>query len=370
MANVHVQGIQALKSWVELARAYERHLSAVSLIAGYTFDNFTFGRIDRPMTHVVFVAYLLVAGISIAVLHTLESRSEEKRPSPRTRAILTSLTQFALGCLLSGFCVFYLRSASFWGSWPYLLALAAIFAGNEFLKKYHARLTFASLLFFFSLLSYAMLVVPVLTARMGTLPFLLSGVVAVLIFAIFLFVLGKLGKDRYRQARLRIAGGALGIFAAVNGFYFARILPPLPLALADVGVFHDAKRVGNLYQVMAEQEPWPVRWGFPPVLHLAPGERLYLYSAVFAPVRLTTTIVDRWEWFNPESRSWTAQSTVSYPVKGGRADGYRGYTIKSKPRAGDWRVEITTADGRPLGRVRFSVIATDSPVPLASRLLN
>lgn len=370
MAGVHVQGIQALKSWAELARAYERHLSAASLIAGFTFDNFAFGRIDRPMTHLVFVAYLLVAAVSIAILHTLESRPEEKRPSARTRAILVSVTQFALGCLLSGFCVFYLRSASFWGSWPYLLALAGIFAGNEFLKKYHARLTFASLLLFFSLLSYAMLVVPVLMARIGTIPFLLAGLSAVLIFAAFLFVIGRLGKDRYRQARLRIAGGALVIFAVINAFYFARILPPLPLALADAGVFHDVKRVGNRYQVSGEPQPWTLRLGFPQVLHLGPGERLYLYSAVFAPVRLSTTIVDRWQWFSPQSRSWVPQSTVSYTVKGGRADGYRGYTIKSRPKPGDWRVDITTADGRALGRVRFSVVDADGPVALASRLLN
>ena len=58
----------------------------------------------------------------------------------KTRTILVAITQFALGCLLSGFCVFYIRSASITSSWPFLLAMAAIFIGNEYMRRYHARL--------------------------------------------------------------------------------------------------------------------------------------------------------------------------------------------------------------------------------------
>ncbi len=97
---------------VSWARAHERHLSALSLAGGFAFDSYTFGRIDRPLTQLVFVIYLLVAGGSIAVLHVLESRSDDRKPSDRTRTILIAVAQFALGCLLSGFCVFYIRSAS------------------------------------------------------------------------------------------------------------------------------------------------------------------------------------------------------------------------------------------------------------------
>ena len=91
------------------------------------------------------------------------------KPTPRTRTILVTVAQFALGCLLSGFCVFYIRSASIGASWPFLLFMAAIFIGNEYLRRYHARLVFSALLFFFSLYSYAILLVPVVIARIGTL---------------------------------------------------------------------------------------------------------------------------------------------------------------------------------------------------------
>ena len=106
------------------------------------------------------------------------------------------------------------------------------------------------------------------------------------------------------------------------------------------------------------------------MLHLAPDETLYLYAAVFAPGRLSTTIVHHWEWFDPTQRKWVPQSKVTFPIHGGRDAGYRAYSIKSKPRAGDWRVNITTGDGRPLGRIRFAVALEPPPQPLQQRVLN
>src|ERR1700759_286668 len=215
------------------ARRHERQISALSLAGGFAFDSATFGRIDHALTQAVFIVYLLVAGISIAVLHVLESRPDGRKPSDKTRTILVAITQFALGCLLSGFCVFYIRSASVTSSWPFLLAMAAIFIGNEYMRRYHARLVFAALLFFFALYSYAILLVPVVIKRIGWLPFLASGAVALLVFFCFMQALARLGHERYRGARIQIYGGMAIIAIALNAAYFMRVLPPLPLVLTD-----------------------------------------------------------------------------------------------------------------------------------------
>ncbi len=364
------RGIQPIKTVFALAHQYERHLSAISMAGGYAFDSYSFGRIDHASTHIVFLGYLAVAGIAIAVSHRLESRPPERQPSERTRTILTAATQFALGCLLSGFCVFYLRSASLWASWPYLLLLAGIFIGNEFFKKYTTRFTLSLLLYFFALFSYAILVVPVLIAMIGTIPFIASGIAALAVFWFYADVLAWLGRERWRVVRLQILVGVLAVYAAVSVFYFAKILPPLPLALADAGIYHSVKKVGNVYQAVEEPQPWTTYYGAPPMLHLQPGEKLYLYAAIFAPGRLATTVEHRWEWFDPASRKWLLQSKVAFPIRGGRDAGYRAYSIKSKPKAGDWRVNITTADGRPLGRIRFAVTLAPPPQPLQPRILN
>jgi MFS family permease len=362
--------LQPIKTVFTLAHQYERHLSAVSMVGGYAFDSYTFGRIDHASTHIVFLAYLAVAGVAIATSHRLESRPPEQQPSERTRTILTAVTQFALGCLLSGFCVFYLRSASLWASWPYLLLLVGIFIGNEFFKKYTTRFTLSLLLYFFALLSYAILLVPVVIAMIGSVAFVASGILALGFFWFYADVLAWLGRDRWRVVRVQILAGVLAIYAVVNAFYFLKILPPLPLALADAGVYHFVKKTGNVYQAVAEPQPWTTFYGLPPVMHLQPTEKLYLYASIFAPGRLATVIVHRWEWFDPVKRQWVFQSRVAFPIKGGRDAGYRAYSIKSKPRAGAWRVNILTGDGRPLGRIRFSVALEPPPQPLQPKTLN
>ncbi len=360
----------SLASTVSVVKHYERHLSAVSMVGGFVFDNWAFGPIDHRITHVVFIAYLLVAGAAIALLHYLESRPEEKRISQRVRNLIALTTQFALGALLSGFCVFYLRSAALTASWPYLLVLVAIFVGNEVFRQYHSRLLLSALLFFFSLLSYAILLVPVLLARLGTTPFLLAGCAAVIVFAVFLILLFGIDGERLRNVRLPIIAGALGILAVINGFYFTGILPPLPLALVDADVFHAAQKTGDVYEVRGEPETWRQWFGLPATVHLAPGEGVYIYTAVFVPVRMSTPIVHHWAWYDPAARRWVGQGDVSYTIRGGREQGYRGYTFKSWPRPGDWRVDVTTGDGRPLGRIRFLVVAAKGPVALETKFLH
>ena len=206
-------------SW---ARRHERQISALSLAGGFAFDSYAFGRIDHALTQAVFIVYLLVAGIAIAVLHVLESRPDGKKPSDKTRTILVAVTQFALGCLLSGFCVFYIRSASITSSWPFLLAMAAIFIGNEYMRRYHARLVFSALLFFFALYSYAILLVPVVIGRIGRIPFLASGGIALVVFFFFMRALARLGHERYRGARMQIYAGMAVITLLLNVAYFLR----------------------------------------------------------------------------------------------------------------------------------------------------
>ncbi|NBC01049.1 MAG: DUF2914 domain-containing protein, partial [Bacteroidetes bacterium] len=51
-----------------------------------------------------------------------------------------------------------------------------------------------------------------------------------------------------------------------------------------------------------------------------------------------------------------------YTLRGGRREGYRGYTFKRFMRPGPWRVDVRTDGGRLLGRVWFEARAVDTPV--------
>jgi hypothetical protein len=354
-------------SW---ARKHERQISALSLAGGFAFDSATFGRIDHALTQAVFIVYLLVAGVAIAVLHVLESRPDGRKPSDQTRTILVAVTQFALGCLLSGFCVFYIRSASITSSWPFLLAMAAIFIGNEYMRRYHARLVFAALLFFFAIYSYAILLVPLVIGRIGRVPFLISGIIAVVIFFFYMQALARLGHERYRGARMQVYAGMVLITLFLNIAYFLRVLPPLPLVLTDAGVYHQVKRVGADYQAAREDEPpeWQALFGTHAIMHVQKGARLYLYNSVFAPRGLRTRIVHDWQWLQP-GKGWVSQQRISVPIEGGREDGYRYFTYKSAPRPGQWQVNIMTGDGRSVGRVRFAVEEQAVPPATSIRIL-
>jgi len=345
---------QVWRAWIP---RYERQLSAMGMLLGFVGDNFMFRRVDLPNTQIVFLAYLLIATVSILILHIINAHSDPEAERPRWQAFLPFATQFALGGLWSGFLIFYTRGAVLLASWPFLLVLAGIFIGNEAFKHYHSRLAFTATLFFFALFSYAMVTVPVFTHAIGAPTFLLSGAIAAAVFALFLEVLYLFGRKSFVASKWQIVAGAAGVYAMINLFWFVNVLPPLPVALAKAGVYNDVRHTGDDYIGTAEPQPWYANALIsPPVVHIAPGEPLYAYTAVFAPVKLSTRIVHSWQHYNPKTKHWVALSVVGYAINGGRDGGYRGYTIKHDPQPGDWRVDISTEDGHLLGRIRFKVV--------------
>ena len=348
-------------------RRFERPLSGASMVAGFAFDNYYFGRVDHPATQIVLFVYVLFAIASILALHVVESRDEGELQGIYLKAhpLIVAATQFALGGLWSAFLVFYGRSAVISASWPFLIVLAAMLVGNEIFRKYHSRLAFNCTLLFFALFSYAIFVVPVFTKAMGQQTFLLSGLAAVIVFLLVLLLLWDIGPERIRKAWRGIALGAVGVFAILNLFYFTNILPPLPLALANAGIFHSVTKEGDIYRAVAEPQPRFANWyggiGASPVMHVGRGESLSVYGAVFAPIQLRTQIFHTWQRYD-DVAGWQNQARVRIDIIGGRDGGFRGFSSKSMPRVGRWRVNIETADGLLIGRVAFSVGPVTGPV--------
>jgi hypothetical protein len=343
-------------------RRYERHLSAVSMVAGFAFDNYYLDRVDHPLAQFALFAYVLAAIVSIVLVHFVESRPEMQGLLLRAHPLLVVTTQFSLGALWSAFLIFYGRSAVIATSWPFLLILAGILVGNEVFRKYQSRLAFTCTLLFFALFSYAIFMVPVAMRQMGPRTFLFSGAVAAAVFCFVLFLLWVLGPARMRSAWRGIAMGASAVLISIDLCYFAGILPPLPLTLAKAGVYHSVTKTGEVYQALAEPNSLLGAAGKQPVMHVASGESLSVYSAVFAPIQLRTNIVHIWQRYD-ENAGWQTQSVVRFPITGGRDGGYRGYSTKSLPARGRWRVDIATAEGLLIGRVGFSVAPVSDAAP-------
>jgi hypothetical protein len=349
--------VEKLKGYGSQLKAYERHISALAMIGGFVFDSFSYGRVDHAVTQTLLLVYIAVAAGTIIWLHFLESRPHlDGAFSTKLRGLLPAATQFAFGSLWSAFLVFYSRSGVLASSWPFFLILVAIFVGNEVFKSYHSRLIFTSVLLAFALLSYAIFMVPVFTHTIGEITFIGSGLTAAAVFLLFLRALDKLGQERWSSVRWPTLGGALAVFAAVYGLYFLDVLPPLPLAMQKAGVYTSVKHVGTLYYAQNEAQSWQTWFGAPVVVHADKGDPVFVFSAVFAPIKLATRVQHVWQRYDETEHEWVTVQKRSYEIVGGRENGFRGYTRRIGPRPGLWRVDVVSNDGRLIGRSEFKVV--------------
>ena len=80
------------------------------------------------------------------------------------------------------------------------------------------------------------------------------------------------------------------------------------------------------------------------------------YTAIFAPTELSTTIVHQWQRYDEAAERWVDDQRSMYAARGGRQEGYRGYSYRTILEASRWRVIIETVRGQELGRIHFKVV--------------
>src|SRR3989344_9270123 len=270
----------------------KRHISTLVFAGGFVADVFTLPLLDVSEVEVLFAVYLAAAGLLMLGYYAFLYRatSVPTGTMPMTGFLPLSV-QFLLGALLSGLLIFYTESASLSTSWPFLAVLAAVFLGNEVLRKYRERFAFQIVLFFFTLYAYAVFVLPALVGPMGPMVFIGSGIITLFTFLFFTRLLRRVGGP-FPHGLPRLVGlWTIGIFVLVNVSYFAGILPPIPLALRDSGIYHQISRSGDGHALTGESVS---RFTWRTVVHHVPGTPLYAYGAIFAPVPLSITIVHRW----------------------------------------------------------------------------
>ena len=333
----------------ERLQPWLRHAGTIAIFGGLVFDAIILERIDLWWSNALIALYLAIAFIGF----TLNLRRPEN-----TWALL--IAQFAIGSLFKSFTIFYWNSGSLAASWPFLLLFFALFAGNEFFHRSYEVLAFLFIVLFLSLDFFLIFYLPIVFGRLGADLFLLAQVGSFgLMFLYFRPLRRWLGIFQDARKRRQVGLNLLVAAALVTTLYFTNILPPVPLSLKDVGIYHSITKVGNVYRVTTEPTSWRdwLRWE--PVIHQAPNTVLYAYSAVFAPTKLTTTIIHEWQHYNETSKKWVTTARVPLTIAGGRDGGYRGYSLTTV-NSGNWRVNIETERGQLIGRVKFKVEAGTS----------
>ena len=344
---------------------YERYISPLSLVAGFLADNYILlRRVDLLSSNLLLLSYLTIAALGIISIHVIESGRVRSPWILKIAPVIPVVVQFSFGGLFSGYLSLYSRSASFPASWVFVIIIAALLLANERFTRLYARFTFQIGLYFTVLFSFFIFFLPVVFHAIGPYMFLLSGAASLAAIALLLRGVGFFMPELLRTERTRVARIIAVIFVIFNILYFANIIPPLPLALKDAGIYHGVTRMtdGN-YLLLEEPVPWyEVYLRYNTAFHHSPGENAYVYSAIFAPSGLSTTVLHEWQRYDEADRQWVTTNTVRYPIVGGRDGGYRGYSYKTNISPGKWRVNVITQYGQSIGRISFTVVDVAEPV--------
>lgn len=349
--------------------AVRRHWLTVAFFLGFVMDNITLSNVEQVFDNAILAAYVTLAMIALLLLYAGTAGKLPERLIPYARQYAPLLVQFAFGGLLSGMLIFYSRSGSWAASWPFLLVIIAVIVGNETIRDRANRLVFNLAVFFIGLFSYVVLIIPVFTGLMGPGIFILSGLSALFVMYVFVQLLYQV-IPRFMELKMRATVFTLGaIFFGFNFLYFSNIIPPIPLSLKDVGIYHSIIRLdGDSYQVTYEPGRWWELWkDSDHTFYPTPGANVYCFAKVFAPTKIDTTIYHRWSYRDADGK-WVEHARIPYAINGGRDDGYRGYTQIANYRAGEWRCSVETERGQVLGREYFTIDSSRAPESLTTRL--
>lgn len=337
-------------------KRHEGVLLPLALLFGFAVDSITLRRVDLLPETILVYAYLVVSGGAILLAHLIEEKVWRGSLAERVKAFLPLVQTYAIGSLFSAFVIFYVKSASIVDSWPFILVLISVVVGIEVLKTYEHRFVLYLAVYFLALFSFTIFAVPLWVGEIGTEVFVLSGFVALVLFSVFLYALYVTGKKRIESIFNSIAFSVAVCFFAVSGLYITNTLPPIPLALKDIGVYQNVTKQGTGYVLTGEPRTFIDRL-FGIAVHVRQGGELYVFSSVFTPVAIKTEIIHVWERWNPEEEQWVEWSRVSFPAHGGRDEGYRGFSMIGSASAGLWRVSVETENGLKIGRVEFTVVS-------------
>ena len=328
---------------------------AVFFFAGFIWDALTIGRNVVALDLAIFTGYLLLAA---AILFFTSRPSfilaDTAKLPARLHWLFTSrypyfLLQFLFGSLLSALFILYFKSSSHWLAWLMSLLLASLLIANEFLENQYRRFT----------VSWAQFGLCAMLLFNFALPFMLGSVLSVWFY---LSTLLGAGFAYWLYTKTPNHMGSIWPVSLIAGLlmlaYASDMIPPVPLVKRDIAMAYSIEKVGGKYQLSQQKSPWWLFWrktsdDLEVIKEGGNAQRIYCFSTIFAPAGLKAKLFHDWQLHTKSG--WLLQSRASYTVSGGRYNGFRGYTYKSNPVAGDWRVVIKTDNEKTIAVHYFTV---------------
>ena len=361
-AAVSASGLERLKLYYG---RNEGRVAAAFFIAGFIFDMLTVGRVDSWATIGQQAVYLAV--ITTALLQMLVEHGEPPRQPPAF--VLTrwyyeyrnALVHFLMGALLNLYAIFYFKSSSLLVSFGFLGFLVILLLANEFRRVQSLGLSFKFALLALCFLSFSAYLLPVLVGSISLPLFLASMLIGCVPLAAGAWRVGRVVPAKAALVRRQILVPLGCVLIGFLTFYFFRLIPPVPLSIPFIGVYHHVERAGDSYRLTHERPVWRFWHNGDQNFYAQPGDKVYVFFRIFSPARFSDQVQMRWQWKDP-ARGWVTHDTIPIRIVGGREQGFRGYGVKSNYQPGDWKVQVETLDGREIGRVYFELaVVPESP---------
>lgn len=351
-----------MSPWNAVSAFRARH-PALELVlffcAGFAVDLLTLGRIDSAP--VLFRQGLFLC--ALAALLLLEHRHRVGLFVPVGRVASAwarheAALHFLFGGLLSNFTLFYFKSASGLGGRGFLVLLGGLLVANELPRFRKLGPLVRAALWAFSLASYLAYLLPVLAGMVQRSLFILALLLAATgCAALFLAMAGwerRAGRSGRAWHQLAAGWGALLL---LFGLYELKAIPPVPLSVRIMGLYHRVEREGARYRLERELPKGAAapRWPWArEVFHARDGEKVNVFARIFAPRAFRDRVYVR--WMRSEKGEWLTTDRIPLNVQGGRDDGYAGFAWKQRFQPGAWRVDLETEDGRTVGRMDFDLV--------------
>jgi len=339
-----------LQAW---KKRYEKYLMPAFLFLGFVVDYITLNRVDTIFDNAIITAYIILTGLVVFVSHYLAYTAQDlSLRIKKIQLFLPFLLQFAYGGLLSGITIFYYHSTSLL-TLPFLLVLVILFLGNDVFHRRYPKLSFQILVLGIATVAYSVLLTPVIIGHMSWFIFLLGLCLGTVIVYGYSELFKKYIPALHHQFAFKIKMVISSIFVLFLFMYATNILPPVPLSLKTAGIYSSIERISaDNYAFTEFEKPWYLFWRETPnkIDHVGP---VYVFASVFAPRNFSETLFHTWSKYNEETLKWEQTDRIPMGIIGGRAEGFRGFTKKSNPSDGKWRVDITNKKGQIIDRISF-----------------
>jgi len=297
----------------------------------------------RGLPHVgLIVGYLLLLWLLVAVL--VQVRDTLVVSERRAHRLVLTATEYVVQTLYHGVLLFLLPA--YWAATTltsvnvfFFLALVALALLATFDPWYQA------VVHPYPLVGYVFFLVSLFGALNLALPLVGLPPVAALAIAAWVAVVAltpALCRARaWPWSRGLVVTGLIGMLATSTALVGRVAIPPAPLFLAEARLGWNVVTIGSL------ELPSPI----PAEAVLRNG--LVAHTAIYAPAGLK----------QPVDHVWRLEGQIINvirltPVEGGRREGYRTFSRKTGFPAdpkGRWTVDVTTASGQLIGRMRFRV---------------